>query len=268
MDGIRFTLAEYESILNTSADDEASINTEFSALNDNTDEAMQPDGIVIMSMHEIDPIEDHFVPASDTYNVNTLTEQNDDTKVDDFNSDDSEVIQQQSDFDDVALDAIEIDSIDENSATQKYISSAEITIDIPDEEHSVDNFNSEHYHGIEYSTDEDEKNQTATPLAESSDVTYQATQAYDNDYNRSTSSTPSFDTTGMRNESDILMQMETTDISEDDRSLLDLFAESAKVYLTQEMVCHLFLRTFAVPTRMDPFFSLHIYVLLMSTFFE
>ena len=37
-------------------------------------------------------------------------------------------------------------------------------------------------------------------------------------------------------------QVEATAVFEDDRSLLDLFAESAKVYLTQQMVRHLYVR--------------------------
>jgi hypothetical protein len=246
MDYFRITVAEHDTIILPTA--EPVINTDFFVDDDGTDEASRADNIILMSMHEIDPIEEHIIAASqeahnnsviptitlDSINETSHSKINIEIESDEDTEDDGEV-HPQSDVDIDGFDNIEFVSDEEDSiATEEdYSSTPEGSIDhIPNDENFDDDLNGEHRTTESYTEDVDETNQTTKPIAASND-------------SKNAMTTPP--TTKMDTESDILTQLEMTAASVDDRSLLDLFAEAAKVYLTQQMVrhmliCHSFLQ--------------------------
>jgi hypothetical protein len=232
MDGIRIAVAEDDIDIQPS-------NGRILSTDSNIDEASKAhDGIVFMSMHEIDPIDEHFNinAASDMHNNgnSTLTSLEDEIEMDE-NYEDSAKAHQKSKVEDEVSSNFEVQLDEENSVIRADVSTTEAVIDDISNDERSDNASNGEDLLIECTTENDEKNLIVEP----SKVKNQTTPSNNNDSGMSTTSTQQSATNTMNNDTDIRTQMETTTVPEDDRSLLDLFAESAKVYLTQHMVRHL-----------------------------
>ena len=223
MNCFRYAVAEHDTIRQPSAD--AAIDTDFFPDGvDDINEISQGENIILMSMHEIDPIEIQMMALDD------------DIK-------DDEGLHRQSD---IAVDGIDTATFvadNYDAATEEaYSATVDGTIGhIPNDEHS-DDANHGVYHTAEHSNDDHEENQmTDVPTVDiptNTSVAGRTTEhSQDSTSTPTSSTTPTFvASSSMDTVSHVLTPLEMTNTSEDDRSLLDIFAESAKVYLTQQLV--------------------------------
>ena len=216
---------------------------------DNENSSRNADRIILMSMHEIDPIEEQeaaFASSSTSTTIassstpkiassssdepTTLIDSSTSTKSDHSNVDNE--IDDDSDDEDISSTNIHSDELQANEKDTTIVGdyslssgdsdSDDLDVESPTMEHSKDDTGTDDVDVVEESL-----------VAEHPVDIQQETTRTDHDPNTSTiiktSSTPT--------ESN-MTQIEATSstISDDDRSLLDIFAESAKVYLTQQMV--------------------------------
>ena len=240
IDFLRFAMAEDDTIIQPAA--ESAIDSEFYTDGKfDTDEKSIVDNIILMSMHEIDPLEEHIVAAMETSSTSDVPTRTLDS-ISDIDIETHENIEDDKDQD-VDEDKIddgkfEMDGV--NAATEgdeeeeEFSRNSEGRIDfIPDDAGSDKNRTTE---TIDVNDGKFEENQTTDQPSLAINSNNRTASTSSNDFNTSTSSNPTLLTTGTDTKFDVTYLETTTMVSEDDRSLLDMFAESAKVYLTQQMV--------------------------------
>ena len=234
-------MAEDDTIIQQAA--ESAIDSEFYTDDKfDTDEERIVDNIILMSMHEIDPLEEHIVAAMETSSNSDVPTRTLDS-ISDIDIETHENIEDDKDQD-VDEDKIddgkfEMDGV--NAATEEgddeeeeFSRNSEGRIDfIPDDAGFDKNRTTE---TINVNDCKFEENQTTDHPSLAINSNNRTASTSSNDFNTSTSSNPTLLTTGTDTKSDVTYLETTTMVSEDDRSLLDMFAESAKVYLTQQMV--------------------------------
>ena len=247
IDFLRFAMAEDDTIIQSAA--ESAIDSEFYTDGKfDTDEKSIVDNIILMSMHEIDPLEEHIVAAMETSSytdvpartLDSISESSE-SKID-IDIDTHENIEddkdQDVDEDNIDDDKFEMDDANattkEDDEEEEFFRNSEGRIDfIPDDAGFDKNRTTE---TINVNDCKFEENQTTDHPSLAINSNNRSASTNNNDFNTSTSSNPTSLTTGSDTKSYATNLETTTMVSEDDRSLLDMFAESAKVYLTQQMV--------------------------------
>ena len=178
---------------------------------DGQEDAFSTDDIILMSIHEIDPIEEHIAAVAEP-------DMHDEVNGDDSSIDEDE-IESNGEEDTAALEDdtwSPDDSDNQNSMEDDDDSPSKAEPDYFDD-----------------GKDNEEDSTTEYQTADTAGVHHiSTTNSSSNDSNHmhhaALSSIPTPET----------LASTPTLVEEDDRSLLDIFAESAKVYLTQQMVRH------------------------------
>lgn len=165
---------------------------------DEEEDALNTDGIILMPIHEIDPIDEHIAAVADQ-------DMHDGVDI----------------IGDGSIDEDEIESNDEEdtAAVEDDTWSPDDSDNHNNNDDDDDSPSKAEPHFIDDGEDDEEDPTTEYQTAESDS---------NHIHHTSLSSTPTPQT-----------QASTPTLVEDGRSLLDIFAESAKVYLTQHMVRHL-----------------------------
>ena len=177
---------------------------------DGQEDAFSTDDIILMSIHEIDPIEEHIAAVAEP-------DMHDEVNGDDRSLDDDE-IESNGEEDTAAVkdDTWSSDDSDNQNSME-------------DDDDSPSKAEPDYFDDGE---DNEEDSTTEYQTADTAGVHHMSTNSISNDSNHlhpaALSSTPTPET----------LASTPTLVEEDDRSLLDIFAESAKVYLTQQMVRH------------------------------
>ena len=174
------------------------------------DAVFSTDDIILMSIHEIDPIEEHIAAVAEP-------DMHDEVNGDDSSIDEDEI--ESNGEEDTA--AVEDDTWSPDDSDNQN--------SMEDDDDSPSKAEPDYFDDGE---DNEEDSTTEYQTADTAGVHHISTNSSSNDSNHlhpaALSSTPTPET----------LASTPTLVEEDDRSLLDIFAESAKVYLTQQMVRH------------------------------